>query len=79
MSHPRQMYGGHRRSWDKVRAVLRSAHAVLVRAAMMLSGVLRVLPVIGRLGGRARYWIAYVGLVYFVLYWVKQTLVLLIV
>jgi len=46
---------------------------------MVLSGVLRVLPVIGRLDGRARYWIAYVSLVYFVLYWTKQGLVALIV
>lgn len=78
MSYLRQTPDSHRRSWHKVRAVLRSAHAVLVRAAMMLSGVLKVLPVIGRLGGRARYWIAYVSLVYFVLYWAKQALVLLI-
>ncbi|GEM_PF-4369450 len=78
MTHSRQMPGGQRRSGGRVRAVLRSAHAVLVRAAVMLSGVLRALPVIGRLDGRARYWIAYVSLVYFVLYWVKQALVLLI-
>lgn len=45
---------------------------------MVLSGVLRVLPIVGRLDGRARYWIAYVSLVYFVLYWIKQALVVLI-
>lgn len=78
MSHPRQIPDSHRRTTGKARALLRSAHSAFVRAAMVLSGVLRVLPVIGRLDGRVRYWIAYVSLVYFVLYWTKQGLVALI-
>lgn len=67
------------RSFGKrVIAVLWGIHVILSRTSVRLSRIFRILPVLGMLGGRARYWLTYVSLVYFILFWIKQGAILLL-
>lgn len=57
--------------WGAIRKVGAGVHRLIMRLARMLSAVLAIIPVIGRMG-QVRFWIAYVSVIYFLLFWITR-------
>lgn len=57
--------------WGWTRKVGTGVHRFIIRLARMLSAVLAIIPVIGRMG-QVRFWIAYVSVIYFLLFWITR-------